>query len=302
MRFKYTITQGGWILLLQNAVHEIRPFNSEDEERCFIDVIFRQIKPMPYSGIFHYHENIELIYCKSGKLKITFIAGNIILDEGDFIFINANVPHSTDPYLGENEHYCIKFDSVILDVKTSRPIPSAQHFLSLLSDHIVFRHSEDSEQMHYLFKRCCDNFTHDNYTKRLILQTSIMEIMAYIFDKSLKNASTSDDVISNEILFKTAAFIDENFSTVTLEEAAKNASMSYCYFSRMFKKEFHTSFSNYVTKIRVKKSLYLLSNTSMSITEIAMYCGFSNLSHFIKCFKQEKGITPNQFRSLVKNK
>ncbi len=284
------------------AVQELNPFNVREQEHPFyIDVIFRKIKPMPYSGIYHYHDNIELIYCKSGKLKITFIAGETILEPGDFIFINSNIPHSTDPYDGENEHYCIKFDSGVIDVKTSRPMPDSRHFLSLLPDNILFLNSADSEHIHELFKRCADNFTHNNFTKRLLLQASVMEIMSYIFGKNIDEKYLASDEKSN-VLLNTLEFIRENYSTVTLEEAAKHASMSYSYFSRVFKKEFNISFSKFITKLRLEKSLALLSNSSLSVTEIAMECGFSNLSHYVNCLKNEKGITPNKFRALVKSK
>lgn len=285
------------------VVHELTPFNVSPKRLPFyIDVFFRKIKPMPYTGIFHYHENPELIFCHSGKMKITLADGEIILEPGDFLFVNSNIPHSTDPYLGENEHYCIKFDSAVLDVKASRPLPNPKHFLYLLPDHIIFLNSKDSEQIHTLFQRCVDHFSHDNFTKRLVLQASVMEIMAYVFDRGLENPYSAEETQKNKVLLDTAEFINQNYATVTLEKAAKNASMSYSYFSRLFKKFFNTSFSKYVSKIRVEKSLSLLSNSSLSITEIALECGFSNLSHYVKCFKAEKGITPNKFRSLVKNR
>lgn len=284
------------------AVHEITPFDTAKESfPFFIDVTFRKIKPMPYTGIFHYHESPELIFCHSGKMKITLLEGEIILEPGDFLFINSNIPHSTDPYEGENEHYYIKFDAAVLDIKASRPLPNPKHFLYLLSDYSVFRNSKESEQIHALFQRCVDNFSHNNFTKRLILQASVMEIMAYVFERGLENPS-AEETQNNKVLLDTAEFINQNYTTVTLEKAAKNASMSYSYFSRLFKKFFNTSFSKYVSKIRVEKSLSLLSNSSLSITEIALECGFSNLSHYVKCFKAEKGITPNKFRSLVKKR
>ena len=285
------------------AVHEITPFDTNKTNLPFyIDVTFRKIKPMPYSGIFHYHDSPELIFCHSGKMKISLLAGEVILEPGDFLFVNSNIPHATDPYMSENEHYYIKFDPAVLDVKASRPLPNPKHFLYLLPDHLMFRNSRESEQIHTLFQRCVDNFSHDDFTKRLVLQASVMEIMAYVFNRGLENPYSSEETQKNKVLLDTAEFINKNYATVTLEKAAKNASMSYSYFSRLFKKFFNTSFSKYVSKIRVEKSLSLLSNSSLSITEIALECGFSNLSHYVKCFKAEKGITPNKFRSLVKNR
>ncbi|WP_282942610.1 helix-turn-helix domain-containing protein [Paenibacillus sp. RC67] len=40
----------------------------------------------------------------------------------------------------------------------------------------------------------------------------------------------------------------------------------------------------------------LLMDTPLSVTEIAAFSGFGDLSHFFHTFKTEAGITPNAFR------
>ncbi len=285
------------------AFQEMAAVKPSGKEKAFyIDVALKHYKNASNTSAKHFHSNIELIRSNFGKLKIDFLSESIILNEGDFIFINSSVPHNINAYLNENEHYCIKFEPFVINTKTSRPLPEADYFFKLLPDYAVFRKSRDSGYIHYLFKRCKDNFTHNNFFKRLVLQAAIMEISAYIFERQLKNFTLPDANDKNTIFFNTSSYINKNYSTVTLEDAAKNVSMSYSYFSRVFKREFHTSFSKYITNIRVQKSMEFLTGTDMSIADIAMECGFSNLSHYIKCFKEEKGITPNKFRSIINEK
>jgi AraC-like DNA-binding protein len=40
----------------------------------------------------------------------------------------------------------------------------------------------------------------------------------------------------------------------------------------------------------------MLTNTDLSVLEIAMECGFNDYSYFIKTFKKLKGVTPKQYR------
>ncbi|MDQ1855358.1 helix-turn-helix domain-containing protein [Chryseobacterium sp. WLY505] len=56
----------------------------------------------------------------------------------------------------------------------------------------------------------------------------------------------------------------------------------------------------YLRKLKLNKSLELLSS-SHSLTDIAMECGFSDQSHFIRCFKENIGITTLKYRNLLKN-
>lgn len=123
--------------------------------------------------------------------------------------------------------------------------------------------------------------------------------MSYVFrNSSNPNIKNNTSKLSKDFA-KVLKYIEENLATITLEAAAKHCSMSYSYFSRNFKAETGFSFSTFIIKKRVDKSLELLSKTNMSLTDIALECGFSNLSHYIKCFNEEKGITPKKFRLIA---
>ena len=52
----------------------------------------------------------------------------------------------------------------------------------------------------------------------------------------------------------------------------------------------------FVRQFRVSKSMELLKNTYLSITEIAYEVGFNNASFYTETFKKLRGITPKEFR------
>lgn len=277
----------------------VNPLNFNKTQPRFVEVAFNTVKAASYNGIFHFHSNPELIYCLSGRLKISFISSELSLKSGDWIFLNSSCPHRIDAPSGFNEHYSINFNPEMLDILSSTPIPKASHFLEKLPEYIFFPSNEITGYTHSLFKQAFNNFTSGDYVKRLSLQAIIMELMAYVFEKKLPKKEPSNKKDKNTAIYATKEYIDKNYATVNLESAAENASMSYSYFSRIFKNTFNMSFSKYVTKVRVEKSVAFLTDTPLSITDIAMECGFSNLSHFVKCFKEEKGVTPNRFRISV---
>ena len=83
---------------------------------------------------------------------------------------------------------------------------------------------------------------------------------------------------------------------LTEKSLFKREKMSYNHFSYVFKKTFKKSFSEYVTRVKLREAEKMLILTDKSITEIAYDAGFSTSSHFIMRFKEAKGITPNKFR------
>lgn len=63
------------------------------------------------------------------------------------------------------------------------------------------------------------------------------------------------------------------------------------------KTEMFESPNQYLLKYRIFRSVEYLKRTDMSVTEIAMTCGFNDTSHFIQYFKKKMGVTPYEYRA-----
>ncbi len=94
-------------------------------------------------------------------------------------------------------------------------------------------------------------------------------------------------------------YIDEHCSEdLNLDDIAKMSGFSKFYFSRMFRQFANVSFYKYVNIKRIDKASELLTEPQNSITDVAINCGFSSLSSFIRMFKIIKGCTPTEFRNM----
>jgi len=86
-------------------------------------------------------------------------------------------------------------------------------------------------------------------------------------------------------------------SHITLEELAKENSVSKYHLHRIFKEETKENFSETITSIRLQKAANLLiSNKHSTITEISQLCGYSSHSSFIKAFKKKFTYSPSEYR------
>ena len=70
--------------------------------------------------------------------------------------------------------------------------------------------------------------------------------------------------------------------------------MSSNYFSSYFRKVTNIGFSEYVTRLRIMHARELLRNTDRSVTDIAMECGFNNISNFYRLYKKHVGKSPRE--------
>lgn len=86
---------------------------------------------------------------------------------------------------------------------------------------------------------------------------------------------------------------------LSLDELSKTLGIHPVHLSRQFSQYFHCSFGEYVRKLKVEKSLSLLSNKKYSLTEITFESGFCDQSHFIRNFKTLMGISPLAYRKIL---
>lgn len=82
-----------------------------------------------------------------------------------------------------------------------------------------------------------------------------------------------------------------------LDELASYVGLSRRQLERLFQKYLQCSPSRYYMKLRLFRARQLLKQTSMSIIEIALACGFVSTPHFSKCYREHIGIPPREERS-----
>jgi len=86
---------------------------------------------------------------------------------------------------------------------------------------------------------------------------------------------------------------------LSLAELSKTLNIHPMHLSRDFQKHFHCNLGEYLRKLKIEKSLKLL-NEFESLSELALECGFADQSHFIRCFKENIGITPLKYKKILK--
>jgi AraC family transcriptional regulator len=87
--------------------------------------------------------------------------------------------------------------------------------------------------------------------------------------------------------------------TWKLIDLAKLANVHPVHLSRQFPKYFKAGLGDYIRTIKLQKALSLFPNKNMSLTEIAVECGFADQSHFIRSFKSWHQVTPLHYRNLL---
>ena len=72
--------------------------------------------------------------------------------------------------------------------------------------------------------------------------------------------------------------------------------LSKDYFGKLFKRQMHENFNQFVLKYKMEYAKYLLEHTDDRIYEIGDKLGYKTTDYFSKIFKEYTGQTPAQYR------
>ncbi|MGL5514874.1 MAG: AraC family transcriptional regulator, partial [Sporomusa sp.] len=121
-------------------------------------------------------------------------------------------------------------------------------------------------------------------------------------DKFIDNMLENRTTMNVRLVNKACAYIVENFHrSISLDEVAQTVHLSPYYFSRIFKTEKGCNFVDFLTKVRIDKAKMLLQDPDQTVVRVATAAGYQDSSYFCRVFRQEVGVTPNQYRTKIKS-
>lgn len=141
-----------------------------------------------------------------------------------------------------------------------------------------------------LLKKVDDNQMNDAYVTSSLAYTFLMELQRFILN--IESNQTLPDAIK-----KATVYIDENYADqLSLDDIVEVSGLSKYHFTRLFHATIHSTPIQYLTKVRINKSIELLKNEELTIEEIAVQVGFSNGNYFNKVFRSALGMSPGKYR------
>ena len=104
-------------------------------------------------------------------------------------------------------------------------------------------------------------------------------------------------ILINEHIKKAIIYIHNHLGdNLSLQSVCEAINLNHCYLCDLFRREVHMTFSEYVLQQRISLAKQLLRNTNLSMSFIAMRCGFNTASYFCTCFKKVEGVTPSSIK------
>ncbi|WP_372653547.1 helix-turn-helix domain-containing protein, partial [Draconibacterium sp.] len=118
-----------------------------------------------------------------------------------------------------------------------------------------------------------------------------------ITPEKLTLSKPDEDLVQNIIVF-----VEKHIDNPELNKdmLCQELGVSYSYLYRKLKNIVGTSPTDFVQTFRLKKAAQMLSETELSVSEVAYKVGYNDALYFSKCFKKQFGASPSKFCESVK--
>ncbi len=261
-------------------------------------IAFYHVEPQHprYMMPYHWHTEFELIRILDGKFHLMVDGTSLVAQKGDILFIQDGILHGGTPKNCKYE--CVVFDLKLLlqdnhiCAKQIRSI--INHTISI---NILL--SEGSPALRQTVSNIFDALREKRAGYEFIVQGALYQLFGIIIGEHLYKKTPHASAATQHHIrnFKTVLnFIESHYTeNISLDTLAKEAGMSSKYFCRFFRDMTDRTPIDYLNYYRIECACEQLSTTSTSITEVALNCGFGDMSYFSKLFKRYKNVTPRQY-------
>lgn len=256
---------------------------------------------------YHKHDFFEINYCLSGVIYERIGGNTFAIGEGEMIFMSPGVYHACYPS-EDAEVYNILFKKEWLEnVATSFERYDPSNYLTSLVKNVVYttfslgRSSDEcGEKVKQLIEQSYTINRHVDMYENLLFENYTCEFLLYL----TKHLHHEYNFVSGKNLHaeiytpdEIVKYINDNFSKITLEDAASHFGYSRSQLHRILLTHTGHGFSELVLNMRMMRARHYLLNTHLPIKSIANLLGIDSAEHFARMFKKHRGITPKEYRN-----
>ena len=247
-----------------------------------------------YEMPLHWHLEYEIITVLRGSFELSLDGEKTVMTPGDCAVISGGVVHGGIP------NDCI-YECLVFDLQAflhNMPIHSKSLGAFLSDPSSVTGIYKKGTTTDDIADRIFDSMECERRGYELVcvgLMWQLLGDFASFTSQNDMSLAKSSEQISK--LKNVLSFMHKNIDRrITLDELAQTAGMSPKYFCRVFKELTGKTPVEYLNYYRIESACEMLTLTDETVTEIAMNCGFNDMSYFSKTFAKYKGVSPNKFR------
>lgn len=296
------------------------------ENEQYIDITaFYALSLCGYNMHMHRHKSCEIMYVTKGECQIYIDQTECLLREHQFILLNAGTPHRlwipkkhTCSLL--NLEFCIHREPT--NIQMTELAKHSIGFRQLCQRKDLYFVASDSTNFGYALK---DLITHLERKAVRTADTSQELSVMKVQDASQGRPHITEQeyqyltqLLFQRVMLELCACPAENKSSagaiyikracdyirlhlteeIRVPELAAFTGINKSYLQSLFTEQMQCTITEYINRKRLEHAVFLLVNSSLSVTDIAFHSGYNSRQHFGRSFEKFYEMSPRAYREL----
>jgi len=235
----------------------------------------------------HWHDRMELMYIRKGRMHITHGTEAVEANSGDLIVMAPKVFHA-----GYTQEEVTEYDVLMFDLRLfyNETEPCISLLPAIFEGRTVFRpvtaHPETIGCMHHI--------CYDSDPQSLDMTANIYRLLSLLYQNTLLEFRTQQ---VNADIRRIMDYMEENATqTIDIPFLCEKFGYTPAYLCRKFKKVTGLPPMSYLRIYRLELAQEKLKNSTAAINDVAAECGFMDANYFARCFKQHYSLSPLAYR------
>lgn len=266
------------------------------------------IQVRPHTRFVHFpkhrHNYVEVIYMCQGTTTHIVDGNEVVLEEGDLLFLNQNAQQEILP-AGEQD---IAVNFIILPefFNTAFSMMGAEE--NSLKEFLVGTLCGKNDRTSYLYFHVSDILPIQNLVENMVWtiyydmgnKRSCNQITMGLLLLQLLNhmdkMETGSTQFDTELTGNVLNYIEGHYKNGSLSELAYMMNYDVYWLSREIKKRTGKTYKELLQTKRMNQAVYLLTSSTLPVADIIESVGYDNTSYFYRKFKEKYGISPKDYR------
>ncbi|MCR4704036.1 MAG: AraC family transcriptional regulator [Saccharofermentans sp.] len=251
----------------------------------------------------HKHSCLEITIPIEKSYTYIFDDRTIVLNEKEILLVPPDMLHKI-----AGTKSGIRF-IYLFNIDFLKGFFDYEEFMKILNEPLLITSETHPDVYNLILERFMEindlYFFYSTTVKEIAIFSKLMDIFGMLMKKDYSDslsAPHNDKQREVYIKFKSLAewLAMHSSENVSMDEAANHVGYSKFHFARLFKEYTGMTFNDYQTTLKLKEVERQLSDTDNQISDIALSCGFNNLTSLSRCFKKQYGCSPSQFRNRIR--
>ena len=249
----------------------------------------------------HWHDGPELSVVIDGSMEYFVNDKRYVMEKGDCVFVHSGAMHAGHALGSEGCRYAVvsfltdAIDGALHEELAEKYFGGPMDSRTLCS--MFFPASSGATDI----ADFCMNIYHTIREKAEGWELTVKGLLCYLWGALFREAKKNDVAVSENgasvaRIKRAIRYMKEQYaSKIGLDDIAAACNLSKSEFCRCFKRITRQTAFSYLMELRIRRSLSLLENEGMSVTEAALATGFSSSSYYTEVFRRYMGCTPRDY-------